>query len=98
MPVGVVVPMWGRKEKPGQTFMENGVTYYVLGDGDSIKSGTELYSLASKYLSKPRYPESIKNLAIKGGPNIIKISGKTTAIGNDEYWDVMRGVYGTTVT
>ena len=68
-----------------------------MGDGDNIKNNTELYNLASKYLSKPRYPESIKNLAVKGGPNIIKINGKTTAIGNDEYWGIMRGVYGTTV-
>lgn len=73
------------------------MNYYVLGDGDNIKSGTELHSLAKKYLDKPRYPDSIKNLAIKGGPNIIKINGKTTNIGADEYWNTMRGVYGTTV-
>ena len=48
-------------------------------------------------MDKPRYPDSVKNLAIKGGPNIIKINGKTTNIGADEYWNTMRGVYGTTV-
>lgn len=89
--------MWGRKEKQGDVFTENGVKYCVLGDGDKIKSDTELYRLASKYIDKPCYPDSIKGLAVKGGPSIVKIKGKTSGIGNSDYWGVMHGVYGTTV-
>lgn len=77
--------------------MVDGVKYYVLGDGSSIKSSDELYTLAHKYLDNPRYPDSVKNLAIKGGPNIVKIDGKVSNIDADDYWKIMRGVYGTTV-
>lgn len=97
VPVGLVVPMWGRSEKQGDTFEQDGVKYYVLGDGDKIKSGTELYRLASKYFSKPRYPDSVKGLNVKGGPSIVKIGGKMSDIDADDYWAVMRGVYGTSV-
>ena len=31
------------------------MNYYVLGDGDSIKSGTELHRLAKKYLDEKDY-------------------------------------------
>lgn len=73
------------------------MTYCVLGDGDKIKSDTELYKLASKYIDKPYYPDSISGLAVKGGPSIVKINGKTSGIDNSDYWSVMRNVYGTTV-